>query len=283
MDNSATRITSSAVRMDPDRIRKAKDIRSRTLMLKLDPAGKPYSRLDVVLALANTAVFKDNFENLECLGTLSRNAEWYVTLKDDESKLKLINEVIKGRDTCEQNAVRRIVQLAANMVTENQNVKRGTYVSAAGSVAPATAETADMDEEVISTIDKDPHKEEPMELGQKNNPSESPDIREHSVEIPTEQTEITAEETVKTVSSSDDNSGEDLPIAKPAENVHTDNTTTKTWADETTDQEILKWILPSDPRRRRQEKRPRERASSLSLNRKMLFTIDKVMHLTFMN
>ena len=140
-----------------------------------------------------------------------------------------------------------------------------------------------MDEEVISTIDKDPHKEEPMELGQKNNPSESPDIREHSVEIPTEQTEITAEETVKTVSSSDDNSGEDLPIAKPAENVHTDNTTTKTWADETTDQEILKWILSSDPRRRRQEKRPRERDSSLYLNRKMLFTIDKVMHLTFIN
>ncbi|KAK2166462.1 hypothetical protein LSH36_39g16044 [Paralvinella palmiformis] len=127
-----TRTPSSAVRTDPGRIRKAKDIRSRTLMLKLDPVGKPYSRLDVVLALANTALFKENFENRECLGPLSRNAESYVTLNDDESKLKLINEVIKGRDTCEQNAVRRIVQLAANMATGNQNVKKGTYASAAG-------------------------------------------------------------------------------------------------------------------------------------------------------
>ena len=95
VSNRMTRTPSSAVRTDPDRVPKAKDIRSRTLMLKLDPAGKPYSRLDVVLALANTALFKENFENLECLGPLSRNAEWYVTLKDDESKLKLINEVIK--------------------------------------------------------------------------------------------------------------------------------------------------------------------------------------------
>ncbi|KAK2138609.1 hypothetical protein LSH36_2712g00001 [Paralvinella palmiformis] len=89
------RTTSSAASMDPERIRKAKDIRSRTLMLKQDPAGKPYSRLDVVLALASTALFKDNFDCLECLGPLSRNAEWYITLSNEESKLKLINEVIK--------------------------------------------------------------------------------------------------------------------------------------------------------------------------------------------
>jgi hypothetical protein len=89
----------------------------------------------------------------------------------------------------------------------------------------------DMDEEVISTIDKESDKEEHMEIDKiKTNQSESPDILEPSVDKPTD--------------------------------------TTKTWADETTDQEILKWIMPSDRRRRRQEKRPRERASSPSLNRK---------------
>jgi hypothetical protein len=93
-DTRTKRTTSSAASMDPERIRKAKDIRSRTLMLKLDPAGKPYSKLDVVLALATTALFKDNFDCLECLGPLSRNAEWYITLSNEESKLELINEVI---------------------------------------------------------------------------------------------------------------------------------------------------------------------------------------------
>ena len=94
-DTRTKRTTSSAACMDPERIRKAKDILSWTLMLKLDPAGKPYRRLDVVLALASTALFKDNFDCLECLWPPSRNAEWYVTLSNEESKLKLINEEIK--------------------------------------------------------------------------------------------------------------------------------------------------------------------------------------------
>ncbi|KAK2166460.1 hypothetical protein LSH36_39g16040 [Paralvinella palmiformis] len=94
-DTRTKRTTSSAACMDPERIRKAKDILSWTLMLKLDPAGKPYRRLDVVLALASTALFKDNFDCLECLWPPSRNAEWYVTLSNEESNLKLINEEIK--------------------------------------------------------------------------------------------------------------------------------------------------------------------------------------------
>ena len=107
-----------------------------------------------------------------------------------------------------------------------------------------------------------------MEIDQiKTNQSESPDILEPSVDKPSEQIEGTPEETVKTVSSGDENNGEDHPIAKPT-NAHTDNNTTKTWADETSDQDISKWIMPSDRRRRRQEKRPRERASSPPLNRK---------------
>ena len=90
-----------------------------------------------------------------------------------------------------------------------------------------------------------------MEIDQiKTNQSESPDILELSVDKPTEQIEGTPEETVKTVSSGDENNCEDHPIAKPT-NAHTDNNATKTSADETTDQEILKRIMPSDSRRRR--------------------------------
>ncbi|KAK2143247.1 hypothetical protein LSH36_860g00029 [Paralvinella palmiformis] len=92
MATRTKRTTSSAACMDPERIRNTKDIRSSILMLKLDPAGKPYIRLDVVLALASTALFKNNFDCLECLGHLSRNAEWHITLSNEESKLKLINE-----------------------------------------------------------------------------------------------------------------------------------------------------------------------------------------------
>ena len=174
--------------------------------------------------------------------------------------------VAKGRDTFKQNAVRRIVQLAANMVTGNQNVKKGTYASATVAVAPATAEPADVDEEVISTIDKDSDKEEHMEIDQiKTNQSESPDIREPSVDKPTEQIEGTPVRVTKTMAKTIPSPNKQT---NKRTNAHTDNNTTKTWADETTDQEILKWIMPSDRRRRRQEKRPRERASSPSLNRK---------------
>jgi hypothetical protein len=126
-----------------------------------------------------------------------------------------------------------------------------------------------MDEEVITSTDKDSDKEEPMEVGGKQNPNDSPDTRGRSDKKITEQKQGTPEETVTvTVPSCADNKGEEPVTATPAVNINTpERTNSKTWADETTDQELAKWILSSGRRRRRQEKRPRERASSLSLER----------------
>lgn len=57
-----------------DDMRRARDIRFRTVVLRLDPAGKPYSRLDVAHGLMQASVFKDSFKEIEGLGSLSRNA-----------------------------------------------------------------------------------------------------------------------------------------------------------------------------------------------------------------
>ena len=75
-------------------VRRARDIRSRTVVLRLDPAGKPYSRLDVAYGLMETTVFKDSFKEIEGLGPLSRNAEWYLTVSSHETKEKLLAETV---------------------------------------------------------------------------------------------------------------------------------------------------------------------------------------------
>ena len=84
------RSTSSTV----EDVRRARDIRSRTVVLRLDPAGKPYSRLDVAHGLMQTGVFKDSFKEVEGLGPLSRNAEWYLTVSSHETKEKLLAETV---------------------------------------------------------------------------------------------------------------------------------------------------------------------------------------------
>ena len=388
-DTRTKRTTSSAASMDPERIRKAKDIRSRTLMLKLDPAGKPYSRLDVVLALATTALFKDNFDCLECLGPLSRNAEWYITLSNEESKLKIINEVIKvngkyghflpagtseyrarihwlprwidnstlwealqnykGLEVKQITSDKSTINLNPNinlrhsfigprsviirtdkidniphiikikdpifgeereaLVTvphrpplclrckqaghmraecatpyctgcrqfghrEPECKSTGTYARAAGSAAPVTAETADMDEEVINITDKDSDKEEPMEL-----PIPNPII----TPVITGNSEVTKPVISEGIHKNDENVTErietedkikqsnDTVAVKTGESdtypmVINQTPTTSSWADEISDKDLGQWETPplAERRRRRQEKRPRERASSAS-------------------
>ncbi|KAK2168165.1 hypothetical protein LSH36_20g15017 [Paralvinella palmiformis] len=68
-------------------ISRANDIRERTLKIHFDTKGKPYNRFDVGLALTQLVPAAE----LEHLGPLSRNAEWYVTLRSDESKQKMLN------------------------------------------------------------------------------------------------------------------------------------------------------------------------------------------------
>ncbi len=70
VNTRTVRSTSSTV----EDVRRARDIRSRTVVLRLDPAGKPYSRLDVAHGLMQASVFKDSFKEIEGLGSLSRNA-----------------------------------------------------------------------------------------------------------------------------------------------------------------------------------------------------------------
>jgi len=87
--------SSSSTANEPERLRRCKDIRSRTLILRLDPEGKPYSRLDIAHGLVELPLFKENFEQIECLGPLNRNCEWYITLRSESSKLRLLTEIIK--------------------------------------------------------------------------------------------------------------------------------------------------------------------------------------------
>ncbi|KAK2147107.1 hypothetical protein LSH36_569g00016 [Paralvinella palmiformis] len=68
-------------------ISRANDIRERTLKIHFDTKGKSYNRFDVGLALTQLVPAAE----LEHLGPLSRNAEWYVTLRSDESKQKMLN------------------------------------------------------------------------------------------------------------------------------------------------------------------------------------------------
>ncbi|KAK2139025.1 hypothetical protein LSH36_2112g00001 [Paralvinella palmiformis] len=68
-------------------ISRPNDIRERTLKIHFDTKGKPYNRFDVGLALTQLVPAA----KLEHLGPLSRNAEWYVTLRSDEGKQKMLN------------------------------------------------------------------------------------------------------------------------------------------------------------------------------------------------
>ena len=88
------RTTSKAARWTDEEIKTSKDIRNRTLKLALDTAGKPYSRLDVARGLAETVTFRDSFESITCLGPLSRNAEWYITLNSEVVKQQLLKETV---------------------------------------------------------------------------------------------------------------------------------------------------------------------------------------------
>ena len=101
MDRSkVSRSTNSqTVKWTDEEIRTSKDLRNRTLKIALDPAGKPYSRLDVAKGLAETVTFRDSFEKISCLGPLNRNAEWYITLTTEECKQQLLGEtvVVNGR------------------------------------------------------------------------------------------------------------------------------------------------------------------------------------------
>ena len=73
-----------------DRVLKARDIRSRTVILNMDTRGKPYNRFDVAEALLESNVFSSPDE-ICCLGPLSRNAEWYITLRTEDLKRSLLN------------------------------------------------------------------------------------------------------------------------------------------------------------------------------------------------
>jgi hypothetical protein len=70
------------------RVEKAKDVRSRTIVLNLDPKGKPFNRYEVAQALLATQTVKA--DQIVCLGPLSRNAEWYITLSKLEFKQALL-------------------------------------------------------------------------------------------------------------------------------------------------------------------------------------------------
>jgi hypothetical protein len=68
----------------------ARDIRSRTVVLTMDTRGKPYNRYDVAEALLDTGCFNGPDEII-CLGPLSRNAEWYITLSTERLKKVILN------------------------------------------------------------------------------------------------------------------------------------------------------------------------------------------------
>ena len=94
---SATAGTVGSISSTPteaERIRRSRDIRNRTVVLRLDPTGKPYSRYDVALGLSETETFSNGFGEIECIGPLSRNAEWYITVASMETKLKLLSETV---------------------------------------------------------------------------------------------------------------------------------------------------------------------------------------------
>lgn len=68
-------------------IQYADDIRSRTVVLKMDVNGKPYDRLQMAEALENIIDLKD----VQCFGPLNRNAEWYLTLHSEDTKQTLLS------------------------------------------------------------------------------------------------------------------------------------------------------------------------------------------------
>ena len=70
------------------------DIRNSTVVLRLNPAGKPYSRCDAALGLSETETFSDSFREIACIGPLCRNAEWYITIATMETKLILLSETV---------------------------------------------------------------------------------------------------------------------------------------------------------------------------------------------
>ncbi len=92
--NARTMGSTSSTARDAERIRRARDIRARTVVLRLDPAGKPYSRLDVAHGLAATGTFSSDFRDLEAIGPLNRNAEWFITVSSLETKMRLLAETV---------------------------------------------------------------------------------------------------------------------------------------------------------------------------------------------
>ena len=92
--NARTLGSTSSAAHESERVRRARDIRSRTVVLRLDSAGKPYSRLDVAHGLAATRTFGSDFRDLEAIGPLNHNAEWCLTVSSLETKMRLLAETV---------------------------------------------------------------------------------------------------------------------------------------------------------------------------------------------
>jgi hypothetical protein len=96
-----------------------------------------------------------------------------------------------------------VAQTAVNSSIENLNVLKNKYLRSCGwrSIAPASEEIADMEEEIISITNKDSDKEEPMELPDNKSINEFPDVSKNNKFL-TEEIKRTPEQTVNTVSRS---------------------------------------------------------------------------------
>jgi hypothetical protein len=75
-----------AISVEDARKRNALDIRERTVLLKLNPRGKPYNSLEMAQALTEYICTGE----IQHLGPLGRNAEWYITVDSARVRNELL-------------------------------------------------------------------------------------------------------------------------------------------------------------------------------------------------
>lgn len=68
------------------RVKRAEDIRQRTVIITMDSKGKPYNRFDMATALVKVI----SLSEVSTFGPLTRNCEWYLTVATNETKIKLL-------------------------------------------------------------------------------------------------------------------------------------------------------------------------------------------------